>query len=335
MSFTWDENHRFTDSIRKGLKERGVLPAEGTRLEVHESLRWTNQQKRQWQRYEPGQVVIFAPGRNRPAPSATVVRVEKGKVVVALASRKEITLDLRRPDSFDVARPRQIEVTPGDKILIRANDKRLGLTNGQVFTISSIEPDGSLQTKEGQRVPADFRQWCHGYVVTSHKAQGWTADHVIIAAESFTSKGAYVACSRGRRSCVVHTPDKARLIERLPEGNRRAALDVLSEMRPKNASIRQPCQSMEAALHRLGATHRRATKQTIGRRDANCAPAKTSEPEYLAPRVSLIVRQPARASSVEIPKRRSSFLTAGAQITIIAYYCKRESCFNISCLRIP
>ena len=104
VSFTWDENHSFTDSIRKGLKERGVLPAEGTRLDVHESLRWTNQQKRQWQRYEPGQVVTFAPQRDRPAPSATVVRVERKKVIVALASRKEIVLDLRRPDSFDVAR---------------------------------------------------------------------------------------------------------------------------------------------------------------------------------------------------------------------------------------
>ena len=164
VSFTWEENHRFTDSIRKGLKESGVLPAEGTRLEVHESLRWTNQQKRQWQRYEPGQVVTFAPGRNRPAPSATVVRVEKGKVVVALASRKEIVLDLRRPDSFDVARPRQIEVSPGDKILIRANDKRLGLTNGQVLTISSIAPDGAFQTKEG----STFRQiFGNGAMVTS------------------------------------------------------------------------------------------------------------------------------------------------------------------------
>ena len=115
VSFTWDENHRFTDSIRKGLKECGVLPAEGTRLEVHESLRWTNQQKRDWQRYEPGQVVAFAPGRNRPA-SSVVVRVEKRKVVVALASRKEMVLDLRRLDSFDVACTRQIEVAPGDKI---------------------------------------------------------------------------------------------------------------------------------------------------------------------------------------------------------------------------
>ena len=237
VSFTWEENHRFTDSIRKGLKERGVLPGEGTRLEVHESLGWTNQQKGNWQRYEPGQVVTFAPERNRPAPSGTVVRVEKKKVVVALASRKEIVLDLHRPDSFDVARPREIEVAPDDKILVRANDKRLGLTNGQVLTISGIAPDGALQTKEGSCVPADFRQWCHGYVVTSHKAQGRTADYVVVVAERLTSKGAYVACSRGRKSCIVHTPDKARMIERLPEGNRRAALDVLSEMHPKNASI--------------------------------------------------------------------------------------------------
>jgi conjugative relaxase-like TrwC/TraI family protein len=237
VSFTWDENHRFSDSIRKGLKERGLLPTEGTRLEVHESLRWTNQQKGNWQRYERGQVVTFAPARNRPAPFATVVRVEKKRVIVALASREETVLDLRRPDSFDVARSRQVEVSPGDKILIRANDKRLGLINGQVLTISSIAADGALQTKEGVCVPAHFRQWYHGYVVTSHKAQGWTADHVLVAAERFTSKGAYVACSRGRRSCIVHTPEKARLIEKIPEGNRRAALDVLSEIRPKSASI--------------------------------------------------------------------------------------------------
>jgi len=47
-----------------------------------------------------------------------------------------------------------------------------------------------------------------------------------VAAENFTAKGAYVACSRGRLSCTIHTPDKLRLLERLPEGSRRAALDV-------------------------------------------------------------------------------------------------------------
>ena len=236
VSFTWEENHRFTDAIRSGLKERGVLPAEGTQHTVHESLRWTDQQKKDWRRYEPGQVVAFAPSANRPAVSARVVRAENKKVVV-VSARKEMTLNLRRAESFDVARPRQIEVAPGDKVLIRANDKRLGLINGQVLTVAGIAPDGALTTRERVSVPTEFRQWCHGYVLTSHKAQGWTADHVVVAAERFTAKGACVACSRGRRSCIVHTPDKARLMERLPEGKRRAALDVLSEIHPKNVSI--------------------------------------------------------------------------------------------------
>ena len=127
-----------------------------------------------------------------------------------------------------------------------------------------------------------------------------------------------MACSRGRRSCIVHTPDKARLIERLPEGNRRAALDVLSEIRPQNASILNRVRAWKQLSIDLAQRIAARAKSTIDRPDANCAPAKASEPEYIASKSVPIVRQTARASSVEIPKRRSSFLTAGAQITIIA-----------------
>ncbi len=167
-----------------------------------------------------------------------------------------MVLDLRRADSFDVARLRHIEVARGDKVLIRTNDKRLGLINGQVLTVAGIAPDGALTTKEGMSVPAEFRQWCHGYVVTSHKAQGRTANHVVVAAERLTTKRAYVACSRGRRSCMIHTPDKARLMERLPEGDRRAALDVLSKIRTTNAPALQPCLGVEATRGILGAADR-------------------------------------------------------------------------------
>ena len=165
-------------------------------------------------------------------------------------------------------------------MLVRANDKRLGLINGQVLTISSIAPDATLHTKEGVCIPAEFRQWCHGYVVTSHKAQGWTADHVVVAAERLTAKGAYVACSRGRHSCIVHTPDKARLIERLPEGTRRAALDVLSEIHPTSASIVNRVRAWKQFSIDLAQAYRRATKSTISRSDAHRAPAKAPEPEY-------------------------------------------------------
>lgn len=231
VSFTWEENHRFTEAIREGLKKQGVLPAEGTRVTVHESLRWTNQQKQDWRRYEVGQVVDFTPSAHRKASSAVVARVGKDNLV-AVADGREISLNLRQVNSFDVARLRQLEIAPGDKLLIRANDKKRGLVNGQVLTADEISLNGSIKCREGVSIPAEFRQWCHGYVVTSHKAQGRTADHVVVAAENVTAKGAYVACSRGRQSCVIHAPDKIRLLERLPGGDRRAVLDIQA---PKNA----------------------------------------------------------------------------------------------------
>jgi hypothetical protein len=78
VSFTWEENHRFTDAIRSGLKERGVLPAEGTQLPSTSRFADRSTEK-DWRRYEPGQVVTFAPSANRPVVSARVVRAENKK----------------------------------------------------------------------------------------------------------------------------------------------------------------------------------------------------------------------------------------------------------------
>jgi len=80
VSPTWDENHRLTEEIRSGLKQRGLLPAEGVRLAVHESFRWTVQQKQNPNNYQFGQIVTF----NQPmggwqgGESGTVQRVEAG-----------------------------------------------------------------------------------------------------------------------------------------------------------------------------------------------------------------------------------------------------------------
>ncbi|MGA7214638.1 MAG: hypothetical protein WBX20_10545 [Terrimicrobiaceae bacterium] len=59
-----------------------------------------------------------------------------------------------------------------------------------MLTISAMASDGELQTRESIRIPAEFRQGCHGYVVTSRNAQGARVDsgHVLVAAERLTSK---------------------------------------------------------------------------------------------------------------------------------------------------
>ncbi len=235
VSPTWEENRHLTQEIRSGLKERDLLPKEDTTCTVHDFLRWTVQQRGNWRNYQPGQVIIVTKsiGGWKVGESATVARVESGKVVV-VSGNQERALPLKSAGSFDVAIPRPIEVCPGDKILIRANARPLGLINGQVLTVEKIGLGGELHTREGVMVPPAFKQWTHGYVVTSHKAQGRTCERVVVAAARLDAKSSYVACSRGRELCSVHTPDKAALMSHLPEGNRKAALDVLATNPPKN-----------------------------------------------------------------------------------------------------
>ena len=227
---TWAENHRLTEAIRSRLREHNQIAPEGIDFTVHDSFRWTEQQKRNAANYSAGQSIVFTRpfGDWRPGDSAEVRSVADGGVTV-VANGEESPLPIKIKDCFDVGRFRQVEVATGDKLLIRANQKRLGLINGQVLTLDRIEPDGSIVTREGLRIPSGFRQWCHGHVVTSHKSQGRTHKHVIVAAERLDAKSTYVGCSRGKLTCTIHTPDKHYLQEHLPEGTRRAALDVLSE----------------------------------------------------------------------------------------------------------
>lgn len=154
--------------------------------------------------------------------------MEDGQLRV-IVNNEEKVLQLRTAAAWDVAEPRQIEVSSGDKILVRANAKGLGLVNGDILQVQRISADGTLHCSDGKQMPPTFKQWCHGYVITSHQAQDKTANHVVVAASMMNQKTTYVACSRGRQQCRVHTPNKQRLLDRLPVGDRKAALDVLAQ----------------------------------------------------------------------------------------------------------
>jgi conjugative relaxase-like TrwC/TraI family protein len=223
---TWSESHALTDEIRSGLKSRGILgPSEP--VEVFESLQWTAAQKAEASRYEPGQRVIF----NRKVAgfskgeNVEVTRVDDSSAWIRTTVGVEKQLGCR-PEYFDVGRRRSLEVAAGDRLLIRANERGARLINGDVVTVAAVQ-NGIITTSDGRIIDSrKFVTFTHGYAVTSYKAQGKTADHVVIAAAHLDSKAAYVACSRGRLTCSLHTPDKVALLERLPHGTRMAALDV-------------------------------------------------------------------------------------------------------------
>lgn len=205
---TWDENDRLTDRIRERLKAAGRLEMEGASMTVFKPLRWTVQQKRNAKNFLPGQILTFTnPVKGwQVGDSATVLRVEHGRVIASDHAGSEKIIDLKAAESFEVGNHRALDLVPNDRILVRANRKRLGLINGQVLTVTKVEGDGTIKTAEGIEIPHNFKEWCHGYVVTSHKSQGRTCEHVIVAAEKLDGKATYVACSRGKITCTIHTP---------------------------------------------------------------------------------------------------------------------------------
>ncbi len=223
---TWAEQEAFTGELRSKLKAVGRLGKETT-VSVHEPLKWTKTQMRNSANYEPGMVAVFSRSSSgfRAGEFAPVTRVARGRVFVQTPAGERL-LPLRSR-SFGVCRPRPLGVAAGDRILIRANDRHARLMNGEIVYIVGIE-SGVLNLADGRTIEtARFREFTHGYAVTSHASQSKTVDHVIVAAERLDAKSAYVVCSRARHTCTVHTPDKAALLDRLPSGNREAALDML------------------------------------------------------------------------------------------------------------
>jgi hypothetical protein len=87
--------------------------------------------------------------------------------------------------------------------------------------------------------PAEFRQFDHGYAVTSHSSQGLTADRVIANMDTESSRSlinnrlAYVSISRASQDARIYTNDATTLGERLAtDVTKTAALDFTSKPEP-------------------------------------------------------------------------------------------------------
>lgn len=223
---TWAENHAFSDHLRAGLKSKSILGA-GEQVRLSESLQWTRAQKTTPSRYQAGMVVKI--GSRTPGfetgKEYEVARVDSHNVWLA-TPRGEQKLPMKMA-SFDVLRTSTQEICKGERLLVLSNDRHQGLTNGELINVREINL-GVITTTEGKTIDTRrFSTLGYGYAVTSHKAQSKTVEHVVVAAERLDAKSAYVACSRGRESCSVHTPDRLHLLSHLPDGNRTAALEAL------------------------------------------------------------------------------------------------------------
>ena len=127
-----------------------------------------------------------------------------------------VEYDPKRLRGVGVYEKAERSFSEGDRIQLTAPNKAERLANRELGTVDGIHASGQMKVRmdSGRTAMLDPDKPLHidhGYALTSHSAQGATADRVIVHAESGQSAAlvndrfAYVAGSRGRDGLDVYT----------------------------------------------------------------------------------------------------------------------------------
>jgi conjugative relaxase-like TrwC/TraI family protein len=194
--------------------------------------------------YETGDVVRYSRGSKaagiEAGSYATVTAIDPSQnlLTVQKKSGEFITYDPRRLTGVSVYRERIHDFAVGDRIQFTAPDKSLGVANRDLALIESISPNGLISARldDNHRIEfeaAEHRHFDHGYAVTSHSAQGLTAERVLIHADTsvhpdlLSSRFGYVAVSRASHEASIFTDDVTRLGQQLSsEVSKTSALEI-------------------------------------------------------------------------------------------------------------
>lgn len=213
---THEECDKLTASVRAKLKETEVLRDAGRETEVFRSWNKPKAWLKDASNFQPGMTIGFIRNMKGVGKAGEVATIEAvaGKQLV-LANGKRIFAK-GASDFIDVGEMRKIELCEGDLIQFRVNLKAKKIYNGTLARVSADPGKVEILYSDGRPrelidMPENYAVFDYGWVTTSHKSQGRTAENVVVAAESLDRKAFYVALSRGRREMSLHCPDKEHL----------------------------------------------------------------------------------------------------------------------------
>ena len=183
----------------------------------------------------------------------------------------------------------------GDRIMFLQNERGVGVKNGSLGTVESVNPARmAVALDDGRRVAFDLKDYAHvdhGYAATIHKAQGMTVDRVqVLATPGMDRHGAYVALSRHRDAVDIHYgrddfANQSKLVRTL---SRERGKDMASDYRAQEPKAAQPKRGMFDGLN-----------LTVSRDKvlANDAPVRPRQVKLADVRVSARSLDPAAARS--------------------------------------
>lgn len=188
--------------------------------------------------YDKGDVVRFTRDyTDKGVTRGEAYRVESidpVKAAIALKSEDGRNVDWRLRQwgagKSQAFAPQPLELKTGDAIRFTRNDREAGRINGhrgEVIAVDEQTRIATIQTPDGRTEALNLdaardRHIAHAYVETAFAAQGRTADHVIIHADSKATnlvdqKSFYVGISRAKESATIFTNDRGKLVSAINE----------------------------------------------------------------------------------------------------------------------
>ena len=227
-----------TADIRQALRRSGALSGPAVIVESLVNKGLTRAEARDPLSYDKGDVIRFSQDyADKGVTRGEAFRVESvdpAKAAVALRSEDGRDVDWRLRQwgagKVQVFEAQRLELRAGDSIRFTRNDREAGRVNGARVEVTAVNADTRTATIRGARGQvqtlrfdtARDRHIAHGYVDTAFAAQGRTADHVIIHADSRATnlvdqKSFYVGISRAKQSATIFTNDRAKLVSAINE----------------------------------------------------------------------------------------------------------------------
>jgi len=220
-------------AVREELRTQGAIAPDDHRFRVLAQRQEMTGADRAWaNHYEIGDVVRYSRGSKNegiePASYATVAGIDSSRNLLTVERvLGEITsYDPRRLTGVSVYREIERDFSVGDRIQFTAPEKSLGVANRDLGLIESITPEGRIRTRldDNRQIEfnaAEHRHFDHGYAVTSHSAQGLTAERVLVNADTavhpdlLSSRFGYVSISRASHEATLFTNELSQLSSRL------------------------------------------------------------------------------------------------------------------------
>ena len=222
-----------TADIRAALSQSGALTGPAVTMQSLANKGLTRAEARDPMSYDKGDVVRFTRDyADKGVARGEAYRVEsidQAKSAIALKSEdgREVNWRLRQwgAGNSQTFAPQSLELKTGDSIRFTRNDREAGRINGARGEVTAIDvqartaevrnPRGQTQTLNLDA--ARDQHIAHAYVETAFAAQGRTADHVMIHADSKATnlvdqKSFYVGISRAKESVAIFTNDRAKLV---------------------------------------------------------------------------------------------------------------------------